>query len=129
MKCWDCLNLANAKKIEDELKKYLKCNKLNTTYEKQTEIFIANNKEELNIVINKIDDFHKKHYIVINKNNKENEELNKKLEKEDKEINFSNREMVLVDKYKKKYNLILNKELLEELKKDLQFLNNINNKV
>ena len=36
MKCWDCFNLANAKKVEDELKKYLKCNKLNTTYEKQT---------------------------------------------------------------------------------------------
>lgn len=99
MRCWDCYNLANAKKIEDELKKYLRCNKILTKYEKQTEIFTANNKEELNVVINKINELHKKHLVIIN--TKEISELNEKLEKEDKEIDFSNRELVLVDKYKK----------------------------
>ncbi len=122
MKCWDCFNLANAKKIEDELKKYLRCNKILTTYEKQTEIFTANTQEELNVVINKINELHKKHYIIPTGNSQINDELNKKLEQEDKEINYSNRELVLVDKYNKKYNLNLTKELIEELKQDIKCL-------
>jgi len=121
MRCWDCFNLANAKKIEDNIKKYLRCNRILTTYEKQTEIFTANTQEELNIVIEKIDEFHKKHYIVPN-NSKNNEELNKKLEDEDREINFSKRELVIIDKYNKKYNLNLNKELIDELKQDIKNL-------
>jgi phage anti-repressor protein/predicted GIY-YIG superfamily endonuclease len=122
MKCWDCFNLANAKKIEDELKRYLRCNKLLISYEKQTEIFTANTQEELNVIINKINEFYKKHYIIPTKESKIDEELNKKLEKEDKEINYSNRELVLIDKYNKKYNLNLNKELMEEIKQDIKNL-------
>lgn len=122
MKCWDCFNIANAKKIEDDLKKYLNYNKISTKYLGQTEIFTANSKEELNIVINKINEFHKKHYIIPINNSKTNEELIKKLEQEDREINFSNRELVLIDKYNKKYNLNLNKELIEELKQDVKNL-------
>jgi predicted GIY-YIG superfamily endonuclease len=126
--CWDCFNLANAKKIENELKKYLKCNKLSTTYRSQTEIFIANKQEELNIIINKINELHKKYYVVPVKSDKINEELNKKLEEEDKKENFSNTELVLIEKYNKKYNLNLNKELFEELKTDVTNLVKIENK-
>lgn len=42
IKCWDCLNRTVSKKIEDNIKRYCKVNKLNIIYEGQTEIIESN---------------------------------------------------------------------------------------
>jgi predicted GIY-YIG superfamily endonuclease len=36
--CWECINRTVSKKIEDDIKRYCKVNKINTVYNKQTEI-------------------------------------------------------------------------------------------
>lgn len=38
IKCWDCVNRTVSKQIENDIKKYIKYNKLNKIYKKQTEI-------------------------------------------------------------------------------------------
>lgn len=47
IKCWDCLNRTVSKKVEDDIKRYFKVNKLNTTYEGQTEIIKSNKIDDI----------------------------------------------------------------------------------
>jgi hypothetical protein len=44
--CWDCINRTVSKKIEEDIKRYCKVNKINTNYGKETEIIKTNNIDE-----------------------------------------------------------------------------------
>lgn len=50
VKCWDCINRTVSKKIEDDVKRYFRINKLNSEYDGNTEVIKTNQiKEVINI--------------------------------------------------------------------------------
>ncbi len=74
VKCWDCTNRTVSRKIENDIKKYIRINKLQRTYNKATEVLEIDEILCILEVFNQYVDIHNAEY--------ENKFINKRLEQE-----------------------------------------------